>query len=45
MLDSTGVIAVHEERPTKRHFTEADLGMLYATPGTWDEFYDAVDSV
>jgi hypothetical protein len=45
MLDSSGLIAVHEERPTKRLFTEADLGELYATPGTWEEFYDVVDSV
>jgi hypothetical protein len=45
MLDSSGLIAVHEECPTKRLFTEADLWELYATPGTWEEFYDVVDSV
>jgi hypothetical protein len=45
MLDSSGLIAVHKERPTKRLFTAADLGELYATPGTWEEFYDVVDSV
>jgi hypothetical protein len=40
MLDSSGLIAVHKERPTKRLFTEADLGESYATPGTWEEFYN-----
>jgi hypothetical protein len=45
MLDSSGLIAVHKERPTKCLFTEADLGELYATPATWEEFYDVVDSV
>jgi hypothetical protein len=45
MLDSSGLIAVHKECPTKRLFTEADLGELYATPRTWKEFFDVVDSV
>jgi hypothetical protein len=44
MLDSSGLIAVQEECPTKHLFTEADLGELYATPRTWEEFYDVVDS-
>jgi hypothetical protein len=45
MLDSSGLISVHKERLTKRLFTEADLGELYVTPGTWEEFHNVVDSV
>jgi hypothetical protein len=32
MLDPNGLIASHEERPSKRLFTEADLGELYTLP-------------
>jgi hypothetical protein len=34
MLDPNGLIASHEERPSKCLFTEADLGELYALPAT-----------
>ncbi len=45
MLDPNGLIASHEERPSKRLFTEADLGELYALPATWDQYNDQVNSI
>jgi hypothetical protein len=34
MLDPNGLIAGHEEHPSKHLFTEAELGELYALPAT-----------
>jgi hypothetical protein len=45
MLDPNGLIACHEEGPSKRLFTEADLGELYAPPATWDQYNDQVNSI
>jgi hypothetical protein len=45
MLDPNGLIASHEERPSKRLFTEADLGELYALPTTWDQYDDQVNLI
>jgi hypothetical protein len=45
MLNSEGMIIEREERPPKHIFTEADIGMLYVEPATWDEFNDTVDKV
>ncbi len=45
MLDPNGLIAHHEERPSKCLFTEADLGELYALPATWDQFNDQVNFI
>jgi hypothetical protein len=38
--DPNGLIASHEECPSKRLFTEADLGELYTLPATWDQYND-----
>ena len=45
MLDPNGLIASHEERPSKRLFTEADLGELYALSATWDQCNDQVNLI
>jgi hypothetical protein len=45
MLDPNGLIASQEERPSKRLFTEADLGELYALPATWDQYNDQVNLI
>jgi hypothetical protein len=45
MLDYEGMIIERKERPPKHIFTEADIGMLYIEPATWDEFNDTVDKV
>jgi hypothetical protein len=45
MLDPNGLIASHEEHTSKRLFTEADLGELYALPATWDQCNDQVNSI
>jgi hypothetical protein len=45
MLDPNGLIASHEACPSKRLFTEADLGKLYALPATWDQYNDQVNSI
>jgi hypothetical protein len=43
MLDPNVLITSHEECPSKRLFTEADLGELYALPATWDQYDDQVN--
>ena len=45
MLNSKGMIIERKERPPKHIFTEADIGMLYIEPATWDEFNDTADTV
>ncbi len=45
MLDPNGLIASHEEHPSKRLFTEADLGELYALPATLDQYDDQVNLI
>ncbi len=45
MLDPNGLIASHEECPSKHLFTEADLGELYALPATWNQYDDQINSI
>jgi len=43
MLNSEGMIIEREERPPKHIFTDAEIGMLYIEPATWDNFNDTID--
>jgi hypothetical protein len=45
MLNSEGMIIERDERPPKHIFTEADIGMLYIEPTTWDKFNDTIDKI